>query len=189
VKLGFVYAYVVARDGEAAVVDTGMEGSGEAIAHGLGGIGLDWKAVGHVILTHRHHDHVGGLSEILDAASGATAYAGAEDIPSISSPRQLHPVVQGDKVFGLQVIATPGHTAGHISVLDESASVLIAGDALRGADGGVTGPNPRFTDDMMVAHRSVQKLASLSFEALYFGHGDPIMTGASTLVAELAATL
>lgn len=171
------------------MVDTGVEGSGEAIAHGLGEIGIGWNAVGHVILTHRHHDHVGSLSEILDAAPQAIAYAGAEDIPRIDSPRELHPVAQGDIVFGLQVIATPGHTAGHISVLDESASLLIAGDAIRGADGGVVGPNPRFTDDMPVANQSVRKLASLSFETLYFGHGDPVMPRASALVADLAATL
>ena len=33
-------------------------------------------------------------------------------------------------MFGLRVIATPGHTMGHISVYDEAASTFISGDAL-----------------------------------------------------------
>ena len=40
-----------------------------------------------------------------------------------------------------------------------------------------------------MANDSVRKLATLSFETLVFGHGDPIDTGASEAVAELAATL
>jgi glyoxylase-like metal-dependent hydrolase (beta-lactamase superfamily II) len=98
-------------------------------------------------------------------------------------------VADGDLVFGLQVIATPGHTAGHICVLDESASALIAGDALNGSSGGVAGANPRFSDDMAVANDSVRKLAGLTFEAAYFGHGDPVLTGASGQVAALAESL
>jgi glyoxylase-like metal-dependent hydrolase (beta-lactamase superfamily II) len=189
VVLGSVSAYLVARGSEAAVVDTGNPGSAEAIATALGEIGLGWEAVGHVILTHRHGDHIGSLADVMNAAAGATGYAGAEDLPSMSSPRELVAVADGDLVFGLQVIATPGHTAGHICVLDESASALIAGDALNGSSGGVAGANPRFSDDMAVANDSVRKLAGLTFEAAYFGHGDPVLTGASGQVAALAESL
>ncbi|HEX5823746.1 MAG TPA: MBL fold metallo-hydrolase, partial [Candidatus Limnocylindrales bacterium] len=54
VNLGFVSAYLLVRAGEAAVVDTGVAGSEDEIAAALTGIGLDWSAVGHVILTHKH---------------------------------------------------------------------------------------------------------------------------------------
>ena len=73
-------------------------------------IGLDWSAVGHLILTHRHNDHVGSAAEIMEAAPEAAAYAGAEDIPAISVPRPLTPVEDGDRVFDLQIVTTPGHT-------------------------------------------------------------------------------
>jgi glyoxylase-like metal-dependent hydrolase (beta-lactamase superfamily II) len=189
VHLGFVSAYLVVRGSEAAVVDTGVSGSGGAIASALGEVGLDWTAVAYVILTHHHPDHVGSLGEVLETATGAAAYAGTEDIPSINSPRELSPVVDGDNVFGLRVITTPGHTPGHISMLDESASVLVAGDAINGVDGGVSGPNPRFTDDMTIANQSVEKMAGLSFDTVYFGHGEPVMVGASAFVADLAARL
>lgn len=189
VNLGFVSAYVVARGTEAAVVDTGVSGSAGSIAEGLGEIGLDWNAVGHVILTHHHPDHVGSLSEVLEAAADAVGYAGPEDLSLINSPRELSPVAEGDQIFGLRVIATPGHTAGHISVLDEVGSVLIVGDAINGANGGVIGANPQYSHDMTIANQTLRKLAGLSFETVYFGHGEPVMAGASALVADLAAEL
>ena len=89
-------------------MDTGVEGSGDAIAAALTGIGLDWPAVAHVILTHNHGDHAGSAADVLDRAADATGYAGAEDIAGITVPRALTPVQDGDTVFGLQVDHGPG---------------------------------------------------------------------------------
>ena len=47
------------------------------------GIGLDWEAVAHVILTHKHGDHAGSLADVLAGATAATAYAGAADLEAI----------------------------------------------------------------------------------------------------------
>ncbi len=187
VDLGFVSAYVLVRGGEAAVVDTGVTGSDDDIAAALERLGLDWGAVGHVVLTHQHADHAGSASAVLAAASSATGYAGAADIPGIDAPRSLVALADGDAVFGLQIVATPGHTAGHIAVLDPIGGILVAGDALNTSDGNVTGPNASFSADMTTAMASVAKLGALSFETLLVGHGDPILSGASAMVAELAA--
>ena len=130
VNLGFVSAYLLARAGEAALVDTGLPGSEGDIAMALERIGLTWDAVGHVIVTHGHGDHAGSLAAVLTAAPDATGYAGAEDISSMTSPRPLVAVADGDVVFGLRIVATPGHTPGHIVVLDEVGGILVAGDAL-----------------------------------------------------------
>lgn len=186
VDLGFVSAYVLVRGGEAAVVDTGVTDSDDEIAAALDRLGLDWGAVGHVVFTHQHSDHVGSATAVLAAAPDARAYAGAADIPAIRAPRPLIEVADGDDVFGLRIVATPGHTAGHISVLDEIGGILVAGDALNTQAGEVTGPNPAFSADMTVALASVDKLAALRFETLLVGHGDPITEGASDLVAALA---
>ena len=189
VSLGFVSAYVLARDGRAAVVDTGLAGSTPDIADALTAAGVGWGAVGDVIVTHLHPDHAGGLAEVLALAPSATAYAGEADIGGITSPRPLVAVGNGDEVFGLQIVATPGHTAGHVAVLDPVGGLLVAGDALVGNAGGVGGPNPQFTPDLATAHDSVRKLALLEFETIVFGHGEPIEVGASAQVAALAATL
>ena len=125
----------------------------------------------------------------MDAAPAATGFAGEPDIPSIPSPRPLTPVGDGDAVFGLEIISTPGHTPGSISVHDPAAGLLVAGDALNGVDGGVGGANPRFSSDMSLADESVRKLAGLQFDTALFGHGEPVVGGASALVADLAAGL
>lgn len=187
VNLGFVSAYLLVRDGEAAVVDTGIAGSDGAIEDGLAAIGLGWDAVGHVILTHRHPDHAGSTAAILEAAPMATGYAGAADIPGISSPRPLSAVEDGEHVFDLRIVATPGHTAGHIAVLDEAGGVLVAGDALRTEGGRALAPSPEFTADMDLAMASIATMAALPFETLLVGHGDPIEGGAAALVGALGA--
>ena len=117
VNLGFVSAYILARGGQAAIVDTGVGGSAGAIEDSLAEIGLDWSAVEHLILTHRHNDHAGSATEIMEAAPEMAAYAGAEDISGISVPRPLTPVADGDRVFDLQIVTTSGpHGRKHLRV-------------------------------------------------------------------------
>ncbi len=195
VSLGFVSAYVVERNGEAAVVDTGVSGSAGQIEAGLAALGLGWDNVGHVILTHLHGDHIGSITEVMNAAPAATGYAGAADIPSINAPRELTAVGDGDSVMDLSIIETPGHTPGHISVLDATSRFLIAGDAMNGGDavggeaGTVAGANPQFTPDLAMADDSIRKLALLPFDSIYFGHGEPVIGGADALVREFAASI
>lgn len=189
VNLGFVSAYVIARGSEMAVIDTGTSGSEGEILGAVEALGGSWDDVNHVIATHSHGDHVGSMREVMTAAANASGYAGPEDILRIAAPRDIVPVGDGDEVFGLQVISTPGHTPGSISVFDPDAGVLIAGDALNTPDGVVTGANPDFTADLDLANVSVQKLAELNFETLLVGHGEPVESGAGAMVAALAETL
>ena len=189
VVLGNVSAYVLARGREIAIVDTGFPGSSDQIGVALDALGGSWSDVDHVVLTHLHGDHVGGLPEVLELAADAVAWAGAADVDAIDSPRPIMPLDDGDEVFGLEVIATPGHTPGHISVLDPAASFLVAGDALNEDGGMVLGPNPAFTSDMDLANASVARLAERGFETVVFGHGAPIEGGASDAVVALAQTL
>jgi glyoxylase-like metal-dependent hydrolase (beta-lactamase superfamily II) len=188
VDLGFVSAYILVRGGEAAIVDTGVAGSAGQIEASLTGLGLGWDAVGHVIVTHLHGDHAGSAAAVLDAAPDATGYAGEADIGGITVPRPLTAVADGDTVFDLRIITTPGHTPGHIAVLDEIGGILVAGDALGTTGGTLAGSNPQFTADPAAAEASVAKLGALPFETLLVGHGDPIVSGASAQVAALAAS-
>ncbi len=186
--LGFVSAYVLARGTEAAIVDTGVAGSAEDIGATLAAIGLGYADVAHVFLTHLHGDHAGSIGEVMAQATSATAYAGEADIGGIDFDA-VTATADGDEIFGLEVIATPGHTAGHISVIDHDAGLLVAGDAINTLDGGVQGPNPGFSSDIEVANASARRLAQLSFNTLLAGHGDPIEDMADTAVAAMAATL
>jgi glyoxylase-like metal-dependent hydrolase (beta-lactamase superfamily II) len=189
VNLGIVNAYVLIRGKEAAIVDTGTPNNASKIADVVRTASLGWDAVHHVILTHYHPDHIGSVGEVLGAAPKATAYAGAADIPQIKSARPIKAVGDNDEVFGLRVIATPGHTPGHVCVFDPAGSLLILGDAMNNIGNNLGGPNHQYTTDMAQAHQSVKKLAKLTFQRAVFGHGEPIEKAASQAIAKLAGTL
>ena len=190
VDLGFVSAYILYRNGEATVVDTGVDGSAMSIESGLGQVGLGWGDVSGLIVTHRHPDHQGSVQGVLANTPPDTPWhAGAADLDAITAPHAGQAVGDGDVVGGLEIIESPGHTAGHICVLDTASGILVAGDALNGENGGVVGPNPGFSDDIDLANASVTKLAGFDYEVVLFGHGEPVLEGGSTAVTDLAATL
>jgi glyoxylase-like metal-dependent hydrolase (beta-lactamase superfamily II) len=188
VELGFVSAYVVLRGRRAAVVDTGVAGSADAIGTALQAAGTSWDEVSDVIVTHHHGDHAGSLGEVVTRAARATVHAGEADISRVTSPRQIVPAPDGSEVLGLQVVATPGHTEGHISVFDRDTRVLIAGDALNNS-AGLTGSSPRNTTDPAKAAESVKKMAALQAGTILFGHGEPLTSGAADALRTYAGTL
>ena len=188
VNLDFVAAYVLVRGREAAVVDTGVGGSADAIGAVLDEAGPGWAGVRHVVLTHKHPDHVGSIGDVLTAATRATGYVGAGDLPEVDAPSRLRPLSDGDEVFGLHVVATPGHTAGHLAAFDADTGVLVAGDALTNTDG-LTGSNPQYTEDKKAAVASVRKLARLVPRTILVGHGEPVVDGAAAALRELASSL
>jgi len=187
-NLGFVSAYVLARGNAAAIVDTGVEGSADAIGETLASMGLNYADVDHVILTHKHADHAGSIGAVMERATGAAVHAGEADLGEIDADG-IAPLQGGEDVFGLEILATPGHTAGHVAVIDHTAGLLVAGDALF-TEGGVVVEGPeRFFDDIPTSRDSIRKLAALSFNTLLVGHGEPIEVAADTAVADLAASL
>jgi glyoxylase-like metal-dependent hydrolase (beta-lactamase superfamily II) len=72
---------------------------------------------------------------------------------------------------GLQVIWTPGHTLGHVSVYHPASKTMITGDALNYREGILSGPNPRFTHDMNQALASVRKMGQFQISRLFIYHG------------------
>lgn len=184
-NLGFVSAYVLARGREAMIVDTGTSGSTATIAKAVKSLGLGWANVRHIVLTHHHGDHAGSLAEVMKATRNAKAYAGAADISRIRAPRALRAVKDGDEVFGLRIVATPGHTAGHVCVFDPVGGLLVSGDAAGSSGGAPVGPNPGFSSDIAEANRSLAKLSKERFEVMLPGHGEPITAGASASLAKL----
>lgn len=185
-NLGIVSAYILVRGGEAVLVDTGVEGKASDIEAVLSEAGSNWAELGHLILTHKHPDHIGSAGAILEQASEAVIYAGEQDIPAIELSREITAVGDGDEVAGLRIISTPGHTPGHVSVLDPTSRVFVTGDAMVGQDGGVGRPSEQFTEDMDEAMRSVAKVAELDFDIVLVGHGEPVTADGKAKVEALA---
>jgi len=134
----------------------------------------------------RHQERGGRQFRGRDEAWGRDA--GAGDLSSIISSRPLKPLAEGDELFGMRIIDTPGHTLGHISVFEPATSVLVAGDALR-TSGGLDGSDPRYTADEAKANDSIRKLAAMDIKAILPGHGEPLTAGASQALRKLAESL
>lgn len=80
----------------------------------------------------------------------------------------------GDKTDwcgGCRIIATPGHTPGHLSLFLEKASIVITGDAMALEDGRPVIANPQFTLDLRGAEAAMEKLLSLQADAYFCYHG------------------
>lgn len=86
---------------------------------------------------------------------------------------------------GIQMIATPGHTPGHVSVLVPEAELLHVGDVIHNLAG--TWPPPAMlNEDELGIYLAIRKLAATSFRRLSFGHGPPVFRGARRRVERAA---
>lgn len=89
------------------------------------------------------------------------------------------------ELLGWRWVATPGHTAGHVSFFREADGVLIAGDAVATADldnwvsvnvwpKKLSKPPLPFTPDWEAARSSIFTLADMEPTTIAAGHGRPI---------------
>ncbi|HLO79361.1 MAG TPA: MBL fold metallo-hydrolase [Chitinophagaceae bacterium] len=78
-----------------------------------------------------------------------------------------------DEIFskGIQIINTPGHTPGHISIYLPDLKILIASDAIVIGNGELGIANPQFCLDLHEAKNSVKKLSALEIEIMVCYHG------------------
>jgi glyoxylase-like metal-dependent hydrolase (beta-lactamase superfamily II) len=171
-----VRCFVVADAGGVVLVDTGTPGSGEAIAGVLARVGATWTDVTDIVLTHKHFDHVAGLTESVELASRAIVWAGAQDAPEIPmiGGRAVRPLTEGDRVGDLRVLHTPGHTPGHVSLLHEGASILFIGDLVGSADGTLAFGPAAFTADPALSRMSLRRMADLETDRILFSHGGEV---------------
>jgi glyoxylase-like metal-dependent hydrolase (beta-lactamase superfamily II) len=113
--------------------------------------------------------------------------------PNVPPAPPVHVDVQLDHGMVLEwdepagVIATPGHTAGSISLLFDRAKALVAGDAIASRAG--TPMLGVFNADPEQARATFRRLAELDVELVCFGHGDPLLADAQAELTRAATQL
>lgn len=108
----------------------------------------------------------------VDQQRGALAFQRAlEQIIRIPIDRELADEGVLSPFNDLQVITTPGHTPGHLSLFHTSSQTLISGDACVVENGHLAIANPHFTLDLEGAKSSIRKLSSLPIRTVYCYHG------------------
>ncbi len=170
-----VRCFLVPRPDGVVLVDVGPPSTDIKIEAALGQIGAAWSDVSDIVLTHAHLDHIGGLAEAAEHAQQAVVSAGAADLSEIRlEGRAIEPLAEADRVRDLVVLETPGHTPGHLSLLDEANSLVLVGDAVGSVGGPLSFGPPAFTADPDRARTSLERLAGLDVGRFVFSHGSEV---------------
>jgi glyoxylase-like metal-dependent hydrolase (beta-lactamase superfamily II) len=157
-------------------------------------LGVEPSSVRHVVQTHLHMDHTGALGHFPDAtvvahrrereaalaaeSAIATGYVRAD----YDRPELRWQLAEGElDLFGdgaIRLVETPGHSAGHMSLLlqlDETGPMLLTADAADNLDQWEGRAHPRALHSREGANHSLELLHRLADETgalLVFGH-DP----------------
>lgn len=171
-------------EGEPAVlVDTGFSETADRVLEGIDATGLEPEAL---VITHGDVDHIGAFDAIVEALDVETW------VPAETPVETAHPIdnrfEDGDRIYAFTAVHVPGHTADNYVLVDEDRSVAVMGDALSGADqrglepGGFHLPPGIYSDDLVEADRSLERLLDFDFEAGLVFHGTSVLEAASVKI-------
>ena len=167
--------YIVgcAATGQAAIIDPGFDA--DKMIQRLAASGL---TVEQILLTHGHQDHISALAEIGRATTApARIHSGDLALMGSLADQIVGELTEGDVVsigeLRFEVHATPGHTAGGISLVHEE--MAFVGDALFAGSLGGT----RSVGNYRMQRQAVaEKLLGLDANvALFPGHGPATTVG------------
>src|SRR5687768_15678910 len=108
-------AYVVETSEGLVLIDAGLDHEARHLKAQMAALGLDWRSVRAVLLTHAHADHSGG-AEYLRAATGAAVYAGQGDVAVL---RAAGPPEALFSIFGMPENVTPTPTTVDVELSGE----------------------------------------------------------------------
>ena len=186
IPVGFLgtNCYIVSVDsGACAVIDPGAQP--EKIITYLDGKGLKAE---YILLTHGHHDHIGGVKKLMEAYPDAKLRIGENDIEMLDDTKKslaldrydesehfllekAEPLHDGDELtlgdLTIRVVATPGHTKGGVCYVCDDA--IFSGDTLFRGD---VGRCDLYGGNYGALKESLKKLTELDGDyAVYPGHG------------------
>jgi len=211
-RLGLVNAYLVREDDGLTLIDTTLPRSAKAIRAAERAAG---GGIVRIVLTHAHGDHIGSLDDLVADLPDAEVLISTRDARLLSGDKSLDPgepqdklrggypgaktrptrtLEAGDRVGSLEVVAAPGHTPGHIALLDVRDRTLYCGDAYSTLGGVATTAkvNPRFplpalaTYHRPLALESARALRALDPARLAPGHGGVVEAPATQMDAAIA---
>jgi hydroxyacylglutathione hydrolase len=119
----------------------------------------------HILLTHHHGDHTGGVRDLLHHYPTCKVYGFEGDEARL--PPLTHKVSDGDEVLiadrKFNIWHLPGHTTGHIGYIYEDAKLAFTGDVLFGM-----GCGRLFEGTPAEMYSSLQKIKLLPKETLIY---------------------
>jgi glyoxylase-like metal-dependent hydrolase (beta-lactamase superfamily II) len=118
---------------------------------------------------------------------------GSFDVEPIKVDRKLQDGDMVGKNNSLQVIHTPGHTPGHISLYSKQHGIIFGGDFIYKSVFGIDGlfvPPSTVSIDSTTAAISARRISNLKFDTLLLAHQDaPLLENASKEVERSVASV
>ena len=211
-RFGIVNAYLVAEDDGLTLIDTTVTGSEKPILAAAERLGAPIR---RIVLTHAHSDHVGSLDALAAQLPDAEVLISEREARLLRKDKSLEPeepqdrpkggfpgtetqptgrFEPGDTIGSLEVLAAPGHTPGHVALLDLRDETLFCGDAFSTLGGVATSAkvNPLFplpalaTWHKPTALDSARSLRTREPRALAPGHGKVVEDPAAAMDAAIA---
>jgi glyoxylase-like metal-dependent hydrolase (beta-lactamase superfamily II) len=213
IRWALVNTYLVRESDSFTLIDTGVPGGATKMIEAARSIAME--PIARILLTHAHGDHIGSLDATAKALGQTEVAIGRREARLLpkkpAQDRSLDPgepqcklkgmfpgavtapthLVNDGELYGsLRVLATPGHTPGHMSYLDERDGTLYAGDALITVGGRVhvAGFGPWYfplpawgTWHRPTALESARRLADLPIRRYASGHGRLVEGGPELL--------
>ena len=173
--------FIFAEGDTISLVDTGSGMEPNAVSPQLEQLGLKIEGVTRVAITHRHIDHIGGLTEICEHSSPEILVhqSDTNDLESLGIKSIVY-MKDGDNIRlgrrNLRVIHTPGHTEGSVCLHDNE--IILTGDTA--FPGGYFGRTDLPSGDWRKLIDSLDKLSRLDVRVMLPGHGEPLLSEASS---------
>ena len=121
----YTAAYLLTAD-EPAIVETGPTTSAEHVVAGLERLGIGATDLAHIVVTHIHLDHAGGVGRLTRIFPNVTVWVHERGAPHLQDPTRL--VASATRLYGE---ATMGSLFGHVEpVPADRIRALADGDRI-----------------------------------------------------------